>query len=250
MFTVTTVNLTSDTTGADSSIGAAELGPLSAAEFTALLGRFQQLEARQNHDADPHILVTASAGRFLIRTGQGKLLLYNARDTTEPYSELSASEIAVQLDRPLTAPLPTATESVATAPKPAPHYAIAFAILVAGLGLNGYTLYSVFYMESVNIAPAVVLLTDPAELAARGRDAVGSYATGGLPGDRVISVTADGKIRFFELGGKDDMTHNTDTFKLGRHNKKFCLLTADSGVVQIVNPDTLLYYRDTYRRTK
>ena len=250
MFTVTTVNLTSDTTGAAPSLGTAELGTLSPEEFTALLGRFQQLDARQNHDADPHLLVTAAAGRFLIRTGQGKLFLYNARDTTEPYSELSASEIAAQLDRQRTTPLPTATDSAAAEPKPAPHYAIAFAILIAGLGLNGYTLYSVFYTESVNVTPAVVLLTDPAELAARGREAVGSYATGGLPGDRVITVTADGKIRFFELGVKDGITHNTDTFKLGRHDRKFCLLTADSGVVNIVNPDTLLYYRDTYRRTK
>jgi hypothetical protein len=250
MFTVTTVNLTSDTTGADSSLGAAELGPLSTEEFAALLGRFQQLEARQNHDADPHILVTAAAGRFLIRTGQGKLLLYNARDTTQPYSELSASEIAAQLDRPHTAPLPIATESTADAPKSPPHYAIAFAILIAGLGLNGYTLYSVFYTESVNISEAVVLLTDPAEVATRGRDAVGSYTTGNLPGDRAITVTSDGKIQFFELGAKDGMTLNADTFKLGRHNKKFCLLTAGSGVVHIVNPDTLVYYRDTYRRAK
>ena len=249
MFTVTTVNLTSDTAGADPAFGAAELGPLSPAEFTALLSRFQQLDARQNHDADPHLLVSAAAGHFLIRTGQGKLFLSHARAPTEPCSELSASEIAAQLDRPHPGPLPTAPESGATGPKPAPHYAIACAILIAGLGLNGYTLHAIYTTESVNVTPVVVLLTDPTELAARGREAIGRYATGSLPGDRMITVTADGTIQFLELGVKDGITRDTDTFKLGRHNQKFCLLTAGSGVVDIVNPDTLLYYRDTYRRT-
>lgn len=249
MFTVTTVNLTADTTGAASALGAAELGTLSTEEFTALLGRFQQLDSRQNHDAAPHLLVTAAAGRFRIRTDRGKLFLCHDRDTTDASSELAPAEIAAQLDRPRTPPLPADPAASVTAPKPAPRYALACAMLVAGLGLNGYTVRSVCYTESVNVPPAVVLLTDPAESAARHREAVGSYATGSLPGDRVITVAADGKIRFFELGGKDGITHHTDTFKVGRHQKRFCLLTADSDVVDIVNPDTLLYFRDTYRRT-
>jgi hypothetical protein len=252
MFTVTTVNLAADTTTADIAFGSTDLGVLSTDEFIGLLERLTRIDAAQNSEADPHLLVTAAAGRFLIRTGQGKLYLYNARDTTQPYSEHTPAEIVAQLDRQLTTPPFAFTEAAAAAnqPKAAPHYGIAFAILVAGLALNGYTLYSVFYTESVNEPPPVVLLTDPAELASRGRDVVGSYATGSQPGDRVITVTADGKIKFFEIGSKDGFLNNTDTFKLGRHDKKFCLLTADSGVIDIVNPNTFLYYRDTYRRTK
>ena len=128
--------------------------------------------------------------------------------------------------------------------------AIAFAILITGLALNGYTIYSVFYAQSVHEIPSVVVLTDAAELATLHREAIGSYATGNQPGDRVITVTPEGKIRFFELGTKDGLSINTDSFRLGRHDKRFCLLTSESGVVDFVNPDTLLYYRDTYRRSK
>lgn len=254
MFTVTSVNLSSDTTTASVEFEPTELGALSAEEFTALLGRFSLLNPRQNFEADPHLIVTAAGGKFIVRTGQGKLFLYNARDTTEPYSELSAPEIVSQIDRPLTSP-PFAAASPATAAgndngaKPAPHYGIAFAILLAGVALNGYTLYSFFYTQSVNELPAVTLLTDATEIKERGREMIGSFATGNTPGDRVITITADGRISFFELGTKDGLSNNTDTYKLGRHDKRLCLLTAMSGVIDITNPDTLVYYRDIYRRT-
>jgi hypothetical protein len=254
MFTVTSVNLSSDTTTASVEFEPTELGTLSAEEFTALLERFSLLNPRQNFEADPHLIVTAAAGKFIVRTGQGKLFLYNARDTTEPYSELSVPEIVAQLDRQLTSPPFPGAEASATAgaadgAKPAPHYGIAFAILLAGIALNGYTLYSFFYTQSVNEPPAVVLLTEATEISERGREIIGSFATGNMPGDRVITISADGKIAFFELGTKDSRGNNTDTYKLGRHEKRLCLLTAESGVVDITNPDTLVYYRDTYRRT-
>lgn len=247
MFTVTTVHLSSDTTRADAALGAAELGVLTAEEFAALLARFSRLDPVQNHEAEPHLLVTAAAGRFLIRTGQGKLFLYNARDTTQPYSELGAAELVALLDRPVTsAPFPDTTPEPATT-KPSSRYGIAGAILAAGLALNGYTLYAAFYTESVNKKPAVTLLTEANELTARAREAVGTYSTGSQPGDRVITITADGKIRFSEIGAKEGIANN-DTFKLGRHDNQFCLLTPESGVVDFANPDTLVYYRDTYRR--
>lgn len=251
MFTVTTVNLSSATGTADSSLGPSELGVLTPDEFLALLHRLRQIDSAQNNDADPHLLVTAASGRFIIRTGQGKLFLYNARDTTEPYSQLSPEKIVTQLDPQRTHTPFTFTASTAPAqPKATPRYAIAFAILITGLALNGYTIYSVFYAQSVHEIPPVVVLTDAAELATLHREAIGSYATGNQPGDRVITVTPEGKIRFFELGTKDGLSINTDSFRLGRHDKRFCLLTSESGVVDFVNPDTLLYYRDTYRRSK
>lgn len=65
----------------------------------------------------------------------------------------------------------------------------------------------------------------------------------------MITVTPDRKVRFSELGAPDVISINTDTFRLGLHGKCRCLLTAESGVVDFVNPDTLLSYRDTYRRS-
>lgn len=251
MFLVTTVNLSADTTSASAAHGSADLGDLPSEEFAALLERFRLLDSIQNHEADPHLLVTARAGRFVVRTGRGKLFLYDARDTVEPYAELTSGEIIQHLDRSADAAQADALdEASAKEPAPTPNRGIAFAILIAGLALNGYTLYSVFYTESVNEKPAITLVTDAAELAARQGDAVGTYATGDQPGDRVIAVAADGKMRFFRVADKSGLGENAETYHLGRHDKKYCLATTDSGVVDILNFDTLVYYRDTYKRTK
>ncbi len=249
MFTVSTVNLSSDTSKVDPELGTAELGVLSEDEFASLLYRFRLLDSVQNSEVDPHLLVNANAGRFIVRTGRGKLFLYNARDTTEPYAELTPAEIIAHLDRQPSTP-PADFSAPGPEAKPAPHYGIAFAILFAGLALNAYTLYSVFYTETVVEQPAVTLLTDSAELTARQREVVGTFATGAQNGDRVITVNADGSLQFSELGSRSGISTSRDTFRLGRHDKKLCLLTTDSGVVDVAGVDTLVYYRDIYRRTK
>lgn len=251
MFQVTTINLSPDTLSATPGQDPTDLGELSAEEFSALLGRFRLLDPIQNNEADPHILVTARAGKFIIRTGQGKLHVYDARDPTVPYLDLTPEKIVADLDQTPTSPVEDIPAEVPLKPAVStPSRGIALAILIAGLSLNGYTLYSVVYTESVEEKPAVTLLTDNAEIAKRQADLAGTYATGDQPGDRAIVVTADGKVKFIEVGARANFAESADTYRPGRHEAKLCLATAESGVVDVLNPDTLLYYRDTYRRAK
>jgi len=251
MFTVTSVHLSADTSSADSRLGPSELGLLTPDELRSLLDQLRRIESPQPNVTDPHLVVTSAAGRFIIRTSQGNLFLHNARDTTEPSGLLSPEEIVAQLDSQITqAPFAVPSTPPASNSKGASHYAIVLSLVFAGLALNSYTLYSVFNIESVAQLPAVVVLTDLNERTTRGRDAIGSYATGSRSGDRVITIISDGKIRFSERGSPDAISINTDTFRLGRRDKRLCLLTAESGVVDFVNRDTLLYYGDTYRRSK
>lgn len=249
MISISTVHLSADTTAASVEFGQTDLGELTEAEFVALLERFRRLDSVQNSEVDPQILITARAGRFIVRTGQGKLFLYNARNTTEPYAELSAEEIFAHLERPAPAATVSSASVASTSVKPAaPHRATAFAILVAGLALNGYTLYSAFYTDRVGEKTVITLLTAADELAARQRDVIGTYATGAQPGDRVITVGADGSVKFSEVASTTSINNSSDTYRLGRREKQLCLATVDSGVVDILNIDTLVYYRDTYKR--
>jgi hypothetical protein len=210
----------------------------------------------QNAAADPHLTIQSPSGKYHVRTGQGKLYLYNARSAVEAYAELGAGEIIAQLERDTVTFPPFSMQQgaeVPTVPAPtpsaAPHRGIAAAILVAGVALNGYTLYTAFYTDSVNEKPAVTLVLDANEAATRAREFAGTFATGDHPGDRLIEVKADGHVKFVEIGNKSGLGNSADTYQLGRHGTKFCLTTPESGVIDVQNLDTLVYYRDTYRRT-
>lgn len=253
MFKVTTVNLSSDTTAAATDHGESDLGEMSAVQLTALLERFAAIDPIQNAEADPLIRLSAPAGQFLVRTSLGRLFLYNARNTTEPAAELTPEQIVALVDRPGSpgiSPEPTDVSDATTRPAIAPSRGIAIAILCAGLALNGYTLYSAFYTDSVHEKVAVTLLTDPAELAAQKQAVAGTYATGEKLGDRVISITQDGQVSFAEIGNARSISNGADTYRIGRREKKICLTTTDSGIIDVVNIDTLIYYRDTYRRAQ
>ena len=253
MYPVSTVNLSPDATQADAAFGTQDRGDLRAGDLIVLLENFRRLDGAGAHELEPHLILIGRSGKFHVRTGQGKLFLYNARALHEPYAELTAAEIIAQLDREEASPAPWAgdprgSDSFPLRPAPAPHRAIAAAILAAGLALNAYTLWSVFYTATVNDRPPVALLTDAAEAAARQREIAGTYRTGDRPGDRVIVVQPAGGVRFSEIGRPGGAGENTDTYQLGHHEARLCLSTAGSGVIDVVNLETLLYYGDTYRR--
>jgi hypothetical protein len=104
--------------------------------------------------------------------------------------------------------------------------------------------------DTVHEAIIVAPLDDPKELAARSRDAIGTYATGATPGERIILIEADGRVEFSEIGADPAIGRTVDSWQLARRGKMFCLPTPGSGVIDIINIDTLEYYGDTYRRTK
>jgi hypothetical protein len=175
--------------------------------------------------------------------------VYDIRDHSAPATEMSVAGLLERLDRmPETRSPFAALEADLPAPT-APHRGIAFAMLVVGLALNGYILYSVFYVESVNKKPEVTLITDADELKTREAAVAGVYATGNHTGDRVIEVVASGQLRFYEMGAKGPINDTRDTYRFGRHDGLLCLSTGESGVVDLVN-DTLVYYKDIYQRRR
>ena len=92
MFRLSTGNLSEDCSQAGPEHGTIERGEFTGGQLIAQLENFRGLEAAQRDEADPHLLLTGLGGRFLVRAGRGKLFLYNARVTVEPYAELTAQE--------------------------------------------------------------------------------------------------------------------------------------------------------------
>ncbi len=249
MFHVTTASLSPDGRAANPTFGTLDQGQLSATELVALLESLRRVDPVQNHHAAPEIVVVGRGGRFIIRTGQGKLFLHDARQPVDAYTELEVAGIISQMERGDSAAPSALPEISRLAPSTRPpHRAIAVAILLGGLALNAYTLHSVFHVDSVHDKPAVSVITDAAELTRRGPEVVGSFATGDQTGDRILRVTAEGGITFSELGPTIGQPSDTDAYRLARRSTKICLATRRSGIVDVLNIDTMVYYGDTYRR--
>ena len=223
---------------------------MSASDLTVLLDAFCEIDPVENEEFDPSIVAAGRGAKLIVRTSRGRLQVYDIRDHSAPAIEMTVAGIIERLDRMM-----PETRSPFAIPEPeqpaptAPHRGIAFAMLIVGLVLNGYILYSVFYVESVNKKPEVTLITDADELKTREAAVAGVYATGNHTGDRVIEVIAAGQLRFYEIGAKGPINDTKDTYRFGRHDGLLCLSTGESGVVDLVG-DTLVYYRDVYQRRR
>jgi hypothetical protein len=249
MYRVTTSHLGPD--GRRIAVGSenADRGDLTPQELTVLLDAFVEIDPVENEEHDPHVIVAGRGAKLIIRTSRGRLQAYDMRDHAAPGIEMNVAGILERLDRVVesTSPFPAAGGQPAPT---APHRGIAFAMLLVGLALNGYILYSVFYVESVNKKPEVKLLSDADEVRTRENTLAGTYSTGAKTGDRVIEVTATGQVRFYELGAKGPINDSNDTFQIGRHDGQLCLaLTNETGVIDLVG-DTLVYYKDVYQKRR
>ncbi len=247
MYRVTTSHLGPDARRTSPINEAMDRGDLSAAEFVVLLDAFLEVDPVGNEEFDPHVVAVGRGAKLIVRTSRGRLQVYDVRDHAAPAVEMTTSGILERLDRVETsAPLPGEADQPAPT---APHRGIAFAMLALGLVLNGYILYSVFYVESVNKKVEVKLLTDADEIKSKESALAGAYATGAKTGDRVIEVDPAGGVRFYEIGAKGPINDSKDTYRIGRHEGLLCMTTPDSGVIDMVG-DTLVYYRDIYQRRK
>ena len=131
-----------------------------------------------------------------------------------------------------------------------PPRLVAAALLLAGAaGLSAYTTCRAVRRESVEPpVPALTALTDATEATNRRREFAGIFATGEKPGDRTLTILAEGRVDYAELGAKAPVTIDSDTYGLRRRGRHFSLVTGRGGVIDTVNLDTLVYWGDTYRR--
>lgn len=257
MYHVATVHLTPDASDLDPAAGTVDRGEMSAGEVGLLLESFRNLNLVETGDGDPYVEITGPSGKFHVRTSRRRLFLYNARAPMEPYVELTPAEIVAQLERSVVTAPPFRLAPAPAAPEPdAPalrrsagaQRAIAAGILGVGLLINAYTIYAVTSTDSVNVRPNVTLLTDAKEIASRRTEIVGTYVTGDRTGDRSITIRSDGRVAFAELGRSGGGGELTDTYQLGRRGTKLCLVTGDGSVIDVVNLESLSYFRDNYRR--
>jgi hypothetical protein len=248
MYRVTTSHLGPDARRTSATSENMDRGELTDSELTLLLDAFVEIDPADNEEHDPHIIAVGRGSKLMIQTSRGRLQVYDVRDHAAPAVEMTVAGILERLD--LMEPQHPLGKQDDGLPTPtAPNRGIAVVMLTLGLILNGYILYSVFYVESVNKKVEVKLLTDADEIKSKEVSLAGTYATGAKTGDRVIEIDSAGQVRFYEIGLKGPINDSKDTYRVGRHDGLLCITTVDSGVVDLVG-DTLVYYKDVYQRRR
>lgn len=246
MIKVTSIHLSEDLKSANSELGLIDHGQVSPETLKALLETFRHLDPVLNQEHDPHLLIQGASGRVKVKTNAAKLYLFDESGSTE----LSVDEIL----RIVRSQAPSFEEAGADDLELQPqrkvlNQSIALSMLIVGLILNGYTLYSAFYVDDVNLSPPLVLVTDPREYEKLRDQLAGSFLTGFEAGDRGIHLTAEGTLRLTLQGSKGVITRETrHSYNLGRRDNKLFVGLKPRGQIEVLNRDTLLFYGDTYRR--
>ncbi len=252
MYTVTSQHLSADglTAGPFEPVNH---GDLSAAQVIEFLTAFAQVTGETR---TAEITIAAFGNSCTIRILAGKLVMRSNRDGHTRDLYFSPEDIVDHLDRAITwTPFePSVIKRGLPPPEPpppgspAPYLAgLAFAL---GLGILFYALHAASLGATVNTTPVVEATNEPiSEQAAHLRLAVGTFATGRSPGDRVIAVGEDHTVSFYEIGPKGPVNRFTDTYLLERHDGQDCLATTQNGVIDLTSPDSVTYYRDLYLRS-
>lgn len=252
---VTTINLSPNLDGVDPGHGTIERGELSAGALTNLLAAFGEIDPALNLEHDPRVLVRTGDAWHAIRTERGRFHLYDARDTSQPGSELDLAGLIAAIQP---APAPAAgsvePEILAAPPRRKPRPVLAAVLLLCGVGLNAWGVLQ-FLQSEPDPAPAGYTPIDDKERTELYlRKLAGTYATGRAPGDRVIRIARDGRISFDVLvrdaGGEIRIAPGpVQAGGFGRRpTGAICLTTADSGPVGLGADGSLFYSGATYRR--
>ncbi len=266
MFHVTFVNLARDARTAIELGGSVDLGMLDAGKLAALLDTFAELDAVQNTMADPEIRVQTRRDRFIIRTGQKKLFLQDARNLSEPAYVLTAGEIIAELDgsaaaKRTTPPMPIklstdnpsfvagATIGAELPPRPEPvDRPWPFALIGLVLLLAGYVAYSEWSGRRAGNQPALTPLT-AAERLAEDSSLTGVYTTGSEPGHHGIIILGDGKLKLFQINAVAAPSVVYGDYKFGRLKSKLCLATDQpGGVIEVMDRESLQFCGEIYKK--
>lgn len=262
MYNVSLINLTSDAraVAVDAQV---ELRDVSPAALEGLLRNFCEIDPIENAAGDTEIRVLVRHEKYLLRTEQKKLILYDVNQRDLPAQMVAVEQAMVELDGSAAA---ARNQSIRQAraeagtmaagpvlPVSAPPPATASRPRVIALSLTAGLLLAAIIWLAVPFGdggpPAGFVPVGSGELDKLHAALIGVYLTGSEPGQHGIVVLGPGEMKLFELGTVEAPRVVYADYQLGRIDAKLCLATDQPGGVVEVAPDgNLRYGGETYQR--
>lgn len=270
MIRITISNLARDAGTASADLGRRSLGELNNEGTIALLEKFRALDPVENLEAEPEIVLETRVNKFVIRTVQQRLYLYNPRRIDEPALKLSAEQIVAEVDGTAAAartraPFPAKRESSPAGefgdqtrplPPPAPPENLLksnhrLALAAALVALCGYLGYPAFLPAPADPTPPFEATHDVGQIKKLQSQVAGVYVTGNNPGDRGIALAEDGTLKLFELNADSSPSLLQSTFQVGRSAGTLAVSGRQiGGLIYPLGKTTLRHAGETYRRVE
>ena len=242
-FPVLTFGLSPDLKRVHPAFGKINRGDVSRRRLLEVLEFYRKLET----DAEPSaswFVIEGEMGRFVIRAVDKQLTLGLEGDPPAQRVPLTTEQILARIEE---------VPAISVAPKRPPaepwsRSVITLVLLCAGVALMVHALKPLVVPARPRVANDVEIVIDPADYRTRLGAVTGTFATGDQAGDRHLTVAVNEHVVFVEIGPRQSLGSGADSFRIGRRDQRTCLVTPRSGVIEVVDANTLLYFGDTYRR--
>lgn len=260
MYNVTLVNLTADAR-AVASLAHFEQREVGHEDLLVLLRNFCAIDPVENAAGATEIRIRVRAESYLIRTEQGRLVLYDVLHREVPGQLYTLEQIMPELDGTAGAgrsqaiaqaraeAQPSGTVPVLAA-RPSDRVASKPRLIALGLAVAVLLAAIVYVNQPFALATPEGFSPLPApEVAPVLAALAGVYLTGSEPGEHGIVVTGPGELKLFELGVVEAPRMVYASYQPGRLGGQLCLATNQPGGLIAVGADgSLVYGAETYRR--
>lgn len=249
-FQVTLRHLAPDVTKASYEFPESTLADVTSDQLRQLLVALANLAPKVEYPAVPELRITAADGQFLVQV-KDRHVRFSSWSTRAGNADPSPGEIMATITGTEVAEGAGAgaAELVSALRRPR-RRGLAIGLLAAAiLASNGITAW-MLTRPPADMLPEYRLL-DPDAAKRLLIDAAGTYETGAAQGDRRLRLERDGRVRWEKFGDNRTIEEGSDlTSQAAQSAGHPALLTSARALIEIKDSSTLVYYGDTYRRTR
>lgn len=251
-FKVGTRQLSEDLSSAGAEHNARDLGAVPATRFLEILQSLAGLPLDQVVEADPHLVVTARRGRFLVRPSRGKLRLFDATDAARAHLELEVAEVPRYLEGvDVIAPAAANEASLETeAPTSKSRMALAMGLMTLSLLSVAGSAYYTFQPIPLDAEISYTRVSAPVQVAALRGQFSGEFSTGKGIGSRTLILRPEGTLVLTQMGADNAISDKReDTYQVAlRDGQTPVARTTTLGPIELRDAKTLFYAGEPYTR--
>jgi hypothetical protein len=223
-----------------------ELGQIPAEEIYRLAGNLLKLDVSGKDKIEPGILVYRDDKGWRIAVRHGRLCMHKSTSLFDEYWTVEDPEDLAQLPPFNLTGTPAAKKARKQAASTKGHQILRTVGEVAGLFVLALVLIMVGFKFGLpqrklsDLPPDLVIVTADSDRASVFTAVAGSYVTGKKPGDRIVTISPEGRVSFSRIGkdGKPIPSQGEEQARAARKGTQAVILTS-LGTIAETPPDAV-----------